>query len=110
MPVWQNSTCHENPVKRYRSQQDTFDLSQNRLETLQVATKYLRSVAKTPQNVTGRSKTSSTCHENAVKRYWSQQITLDLSQNRLETLQVATKYFRPVAKSPQNVTGRTLRE
>ena len=86
---------------------DTFDLSRNSAKTLQVAAGYLRPVTKTPRNVTGRSKLPSTCHENAPKRYRSRRNTPDLSQKRRETLQVATRYPRPVTKTPQNVTGRS---
>ena len=84
----------------------TFDLAQNPRETLQVAAKYLRPVAKTPQNVTGRSRIPSTWRKIPAKRYRSQQDTLDLAQNPRKTLQVAAKHPRPVTKSPQNVTGR----
>ena len=66
-----------------------FDLSRNRPETLPVATRYPRPVTKSRQNVTGRNKIPSTCHEIAAKRYWSQQNTFDLSRNRRKTLQVA---------------------
>ena len=93
--------------RRYRSQQDTLDLSRNRRRTLQVAAKYIRPVAKSPQNVTGRSRIPSTCRKIAAKRYRSQQDTFDLSRNRRKTLPVAARYIRPVAKSPQNVTGRS---
>ena len=86
---------------------DTFDLSRNSAKTLQVAAGYLRPVAKTPQNVTGRSKIPPTCHKNPAKRYRSQQDTPDLSQKRRKTLPVAARYPRPVTKTPQNVTGRS---
>ena len=100
------STCHEIPAKRYRSQQNTLDLSRNPRKTLQVATEYLQPVTKSPRNVTGRSKIPSTWRNIPAKRYRSQQDTFDLSRNRPETLQVATEYLRPGAISPQNVTGR----
>ena len=86
---------------------DTFDLSRNSAKTLQVAAGYLRPVAKTPQNVTGRSRIPSTCHEIASKRYRSRRNTPDLSRNPAKTLQVAARYPRPVTKTPQNVTGRS---
>ena len=67
----------------------------------------LRPVTKSPLNVTGRSKIPSTWRKIATKRYRSQQNTLDLSRNPRETLPVATRYLRPVTKSPLNVTGRS---
>ena len=88
------STCRKNPAKRYRSRQNTFDLSQKPRKTLQVVTEYLRPVTKTPRNVTGRDKTPSTCRKNPAKRYRSRRNTPDLSRNRRETLPVAAESER----------------
>ena len=85
------STWRKILAKRYRSQQNTFDLAQNRHKTLLVATRYLRPGAKSRQNVTGRSKIPPTWREIPPKRYRSQHNTFDLSQNPRKTLQVAAE-------------------